>query len=52
MVYTWHHMDNLDGDLECTMQLVDTEAHEATLLHIGSHAQFHKTIYGTDVIED
>ena len=28
--YTWHYLDDLDENLECTMQLVQTEALEAT----------------------
>ena len=27
--YTWHYLDNLDENLECTMQLVQTDALEA-----------------------
>lgn len=36
--YTWHHLDDLNEDLECTMQLVDSNAHSP--LHIGSCGQF------------
>lgn len=28
--FTWHYLDDLDENLECTMQLVQTEALEAT----------------------
>lgn len=36
---TWHHLDDLDENLQSTMQLVITEIHEQTVPHIGSHAQ-------------
>ncbi len=38
--YTWHHLDDLDENLGCTMQLVLREAHEATYTHFGSASQF------------
>ncbi len=39
--YTWHHMDDFDPDTgTSTMQLVETEAHEATFPHRGSVAQY------------
>ena len=38
--YVWHHLDDLDENLGGTMQLVLREAHEATLTHLGSAAQF------------
>ncbi|WP_299519825.1 HNH endonuclease [Winogradskyella sp.] len=37
--YTWHHLDDLDENLGCTMQLVLREAHEATYTHFGSAGQ-------------
>ena len=36
---TWHHLDDLDVDLESTMQLVVGKTHFKTLQHLGSHAQ-------------
>ena len=38
--YTWHHLDDLDENLECTMQLVLRKAHDATITHFGSAGQF------------
>lgn len=38
--YTWHHLDDLDENLECTMQLVRSDAHKATYNHLGSALQF------------
>lgn len=36
---TWHHMDDLDENLQSGMQLILTEIHLKTVPHIGSHAQ-------------
>lgn len=38
--YTWHHLDDLDENLESTLQLVKKEAHKATIKHLGSAKQF------------
>lgn len=39
--YTWHHVDDFNPETgETTMQLVKTEAHEASLPHQGSVKQF------------
>ncbi len=38
--YTWHHLDNIDENLEGTMQLVLREVHDATITHFGSAGQF------------
>ena len=38
--YTWHHLDDLDENLECTIQLVKSVVHKATYKHKGSAAQF------------
>jgi RHS repeat-associated protein len=41
--YTWHHVDDFNPRTgTCTMQLVTTEAHEATFPHRGSVSQFEK----------
>ncbi|PWC09216.1 hypothetical protein B4923_20675, partial [Brenneria roseae subsp. americana] len=41
--YTWHHLDDYNpATNESTMQLVKTEAHEATFPHSGSVSQFEK----------
>ncbi|REH56256.1 HNH/ENDO VII superfamily nuclease [Tenacibaculum gallaicum] len=37
--YTWHHLDDLDENLGCTMQLVSRKAHKATYKHFGSAGQ-------------
>lgn len=42
--YVWHHLDDLNEHLECTMQLVHWEAHNATIKHIGSCGQISKVI--------
>jgi len=42
--FTWHHLDDLNEDLECTMQLITQEAHKATYLHIGSCGQVQKVL--------
>jgi len=42
--YTWHHLDDLNENLECTMQLVLTEVHEATFKHLGSAKQFQELL--------
>lgn len=48
--YTWHHIDNFNPSSgRCTMQLVKTGAHEATVPHRGSVSQydgFHGVDYG------
>ncbi|MGE6365210.1 WXG100 family type VII secretion target [Bacillus paramycoides] len=39
--YTWHHFDDFDPETgTCTMQLAYRKAHEATLPHLGSCAQY------------
>lgn len=38
--YVWHHLDDLDENLFCTMQLVERNAHG--LSHMGSVSQFDK----------
>lgn len=38
--YTWHHLDDLDENLECTMQLVKEDVHLDTYSHFGSAKQF------------
>nr|WP_245217865.1 HNH endonuclease [Pseudomonas eucalypticola] len=41
--YTWHHLDDFDPKTgTSTMQLVTRSAHEASLPHTGSVAQFEK----------
>ena len=41
--YTWHHLDDYNPSTnESTMQLVKTDAHEATFPHSGSVSQFEK----------
>lgn len=41
--YTWHHLDDFDPVTgKGTMQLVTQSAHEASLPHTGSVAQFEK----------
>lgn len=37
-LYVWHHLDDLDENLNCTMQLVRKSAHKPS--HIGSVKQF------------
>ncbi|RBW59434.1 hypothetical protein DS884_06760 [Tenacibaculum sp. E3R01] len=37
--YTWHHLDDLDETLGCTMQLVLRKTHKATYKHFGSAGQ-------------
>lgn len=41
---TWHHLDDLDNSLKSTFQLVDKDLHEATLFHMGSHAQLKEVL--------
>ncbi len=42
--YTWHHVHDYDPETNIsTMQLVKTEAHEATVPHKGSVSQFETT---------
>ncbi len=39
--YTWHHLDNFNSSNgECTMQLIKTTAHKASLPHQGSVKEF------------
>lgn len=39
--YTWHHVDDFNpASGKCTMQLVDSNAHNATKVHKGSCAQY------------
>lgn len=38
--YVWHHLDDLDENLSCTMQLVERNAHGVG--HMGSVSQFDK----------
>ena len=41
--YTWHHVADFNPETgECTMQLVKTEAHIASLPHKGAVSQFEK----------
>jgi hypothetical protein len=47
--YTWHHLDDLDHELNGTMQLVKSAAHDATITHVGSANQFNKLF---NIIED
>lgn len=42
--YTWHHLDDLTAELECTMQLVKKKAHKASYTHFGSAGQAQKSI--------
>ncbi len=42
--YVWHHLDDLNENLECTMQLVTKESHNGTLTHIGSCGQIQKVL--------
>ncbi|MFY0482847.1 HNH endonuclease [Flavobacterium sp. PLA-1-15] len=42
--FVWHHLDDLNELLECTMQLVLKEAHKATYRHIGSCGQIDKVL--------
>ncbi|WGH75107.1 HNH endonuclease [Tenacibaculum tangerinum] len=37
---TWHHIDDLDENINSTMQLLYEEAHVASLSHSGSVAQW------------
>ncbi|EDP72848.1 hypothetical protein FBALC1_17142 [Flavobacteriales bacterium ALC-1] len=39
MKLTWHHLDDLDGSLKSTFQLVYTPLHKRTTPHMGSNAQ-------------
>lgn len=48
--YTWHHLDDLDENLGCTMQLIEKEAHVATYKHFGSAAQAVKAIGLTEYL--
>jgi len=42
--YTWLHVHDYDPVTNmCTIQLVKTEAYEATIPHMGSVSQFEKT---------
>ncbi|QSB01008.1 RHS domain-containing protein [Methylomonas sp. EFPC1] len=46
--YTWHHVDDFNPSTgKTTMQLVKTEAHEASFPHRGSVSQFEKQ-YGVE----
>ena len=47
--YTWHHLDDLDENLESTFQLVTREAHETTYRHVGSADQIKKATGITDI---
>ena len=42
--YTWHHLDDLDEGLGCTMQLIKTKAHLKTYNHIGSAKQLQELL--------
>lgn len=42
--FTWHHLDDLSAELECTMQLVKKKAHRACYTHFGSAGQAQKSI--------
>lgn len=52
--YTWHHVHDFNPETGMTtMQLVSTTAHEASLPHIGSVAQFEKEFgvkYGPEAV--
>lgn len=37
--YTWHHLDDLNENLESTMQLVESKVHKKTCPHLGSVKQ-------------
>lgn len=37
---TWHHIDDIDVNMNSTMQLLYEEAHVASLSHSGSVAQW------------
>lgn len=41
---TWHHLDDLDGNLTGTMQIVITDIHNKTLKHMGSFVQIEKVL--------
>jgi hypothetical protein len=47
--YTWHYLDDLDDNLECTMQLVQTAALEAAKPFLDSRDIFEELI-GTKYI--
>ncbi|WP_203969416.1 HNH endonuclease signature motif containing protein [Capnocytophaga stomatis] len=41
--YTWHHMDDYNPTTgKCTMQLVETEAHNLSKPHYGAVRQYEK----------
>ncbi len=42
--YTWHHLDDLDENLECTMQLVKDTVHIDTYSHFGSAKQLEELL--------
>ena len=42
--YVWHHLDDLDDNLEMTMQLVEKVAHKATEWHVGSVKQYERLL--------
>lgn len=42
--YTWHYLDDLDEDLTCTMQLVQTEVLEATKPFLDSRDIFEEAV--------
>ncbi len=42
--FVWHHLDDLNENLECTMQLVERKAHDATIRHVGSCGQSEKVL--------
>ncbi|WP_299898473.1 HNH endonuclease [uncultured Aquimarina sp.] len=42
--YTWHHLDDLDENLEGTMQLVKSTIHTATYKHFGSAKQLQELL--------
>ena len=47
--YTWHHLDDLDENLESTFQLVTRKSHKATIRHVGSVDQIKKATGITDI---
>lgn len=47
--YAWHHLDDLDENLESTFQLISREAHQATYKHVGSVDQLKKATGITDI---
>jgi hypothetical protein len=42
--HTWHHLDDMDEGLNCTMQLVKRNAHKGISKHLGGVLQFETII--------